>query len=55
MPALVDTTIRLLSQDPLAAHVETGRLLEVARVLDGAGGALVPERGAELLQRELVA
>jgi energy-coupling factor transporter ATP-binding protein EcfA2 len=27
---------------------------EVARALDGAGGALVPEQGAELIERELV-
>jgi energy-coupling factor transport system ATP-binding protein len=27
---------------------------EVARILDGAGGALTPEAGAELLARELV-
>ncbi|MFN8186755.1 MAG: acetyl-CoA carboxylase biotin carboxyl carrier protein [Gaiellales bacterium] len=37
MTELWDTTIRLLSQEPLARHVETGRLLEVAQVLDRAG------------------
>jgi oxaloacetate decarboxylase alpha subunit len=37
MPALVDTSIRLLSQEPLAEHVGTRRLLEVAEVLDTAG------------------
>jgi oxaloacetate decarboxylase alpha subunit len=37
MPALVDTTIRLLGQDPLAARVPTSELLSVAELLDGAG------------------
>ena len=37
MPALVDTTIRLLGQDPLAERVPTSELLRVAEVLDGAG------------------
>ena len=32
MPALVDTTIRLLSQEPLAGRVETSRLLELADI-----------------------
>jgi oxaloacetate decarboxylase alpha subunit len=34
---LWDTTIRLLSQEPLAARVGTARLLELASVLDRAG------------------
>ena len=34
---LWDTTIRLLSQEPLARHVGTARLLELAGVLDRAG------------------
>src|SRR5512132_3086979 len=37
MPALVDTTIRLLSQEPLAGRMPTADLLRVAEVLDGAG------------------
>ena len=37
MPALVDTTIRLLSQEPLAGQVPTSRLLQLAAVLDRAG------------------
>jgi oxaloacetate decarboxylase (Na+ extruding) subunit alpha len=37
MPALVDTTIRLLSQDPLAGRVQGSRVLELAGILDGAG------------------
>ncbi len=37
MTELWDTTIRLLSQEPLARHVGTSRLLEVADVLDRAG------------------
>jgi len=36
---LVDTTIRLLSQDPLAGHLSTARLLNVAERLDGLGYA----------------
>jgi len=34
---LVDTTIRLLSQEPLAGQVPTSRLLQLATVLDRAG------------------
>ncbi|MDQ3858349.1 MAG: acetyl-CoA carboxylase biotin carboxyl carrier protein [Actinomycetota bacterium] len=45
MPALVDTTIRLLSQEPLAARVPTARLLEVASVLDGARFATLEVSG----------
>jgi oxaloacetate decarboxylase alpha subunit len=45
MPALVDTTIRLLSQEPLAARVQTARLLEVAGVLDEAGFATLEVSG----------
>ena len=37
MPALVDTTIRLLGQDPLAERIPTSELLRVAEVLDTAG------------------
>src|SRR6266536_911105 len=37
VPALVDTTIRLLGQDPLAGRLPTSELLQVAEVLDGAG------------------
>jgi oxaloacetate decarboxylase (Na+ extruding) subunit alpha len=37
MPALVDTTIRLISQEPLAARVQGSRVLELAGVLDTAG------------------
>src|SRR5919202_1521058 len=39
MPALVDTTIRLLSQEPLAGRMPTADLLELAEILDGAGFA----------------
>jgi len=45
MPALVDTTIRLLSQEPLAGRVETSRLLELADILDGAGFAYLEVSG----------
>jgi oxaloacetate decarboxylase alpha subunit len=37
MPALVDTTIRLLSQEPLAGRMPTAELLRLAEVLDRAG------------------
>jgi len=38
---IVDTTIRLLSQQPLTGTISTARVLEVAEILDGAGfGAL---------------
>ena len=40
MPTLVDTTIRLLGQEPLAGRVPTAVQLEVAEVLDGAGFAV---------------
>ncbi len=36
MPALVDTTIRLLGQDPLAGRMPTSDVLAVAEILDGA-------------------
>ena len=39
MPQLVDTTIRLLSQEPLAGKVPTGELLRIAGILDRAGFA----------------
>ena len=45
MPRLVDTTIRLLSQEPLAGRVPTGELLRIAEVLDGAGFALLEVSG----------
>jgi oxaloacetate decarboxylase (Na+ extruding) subunit alpha len=44
-PALVDTTIRLLSQEPLAAGVRSGRLLELASLLDKAGFAYLEVSG----------
>ena len=37
MPQLYDTTIRLLSQEPLAGRIPTGDVLRVAEILDGAG------------------
>jgi oxaloacetate decarboxylase alpha subunit len=45
MPALVDTTIRLLSQEPLAARMQGSRVLELASVLDGAGFACLEVSG----------
>jgi oxaloacetate decarboxylase alpha subunit len=45
VPALVDTTIRLLSQEPLAARVQTARVLELAEILDQAGFAYLEVSG----------
>ena len=45
MPRLVDTTIRLLSQEPLAGKVPTAELLLLAEVLDKAGFACLEVSG----------
>jgi len=45
VPALVDTTIRLLSQEPLAGRVPTASTLELAEVLDDAGFAALEISG----------
>jgi oxaloacetate decarboxylase alpha subunit len=45
VPRLVDTTIRLLSQEPLAGRVPTAELLRLAEVLDGAGYACLEVSG----------
>ena len=45
MPALVDTTIRLLSQEPLADRMPTADLLRLAELLDGAGFAYLEVSG----------
>ena len=45
MPALVDTTIRLLSQEPLAGSVPTAEVLTLADTLDGAGFAYLEVSG----------
>ena len=37
MPALVDTTVRLLGQEPLAGRMPTADVLRVAEILDAAG------------------
>jgi oxaloacetate decarboxylase (Na+ extruding) subunit alpha len=42
---LVDTTVRLLSQQPLAGTVSTARVLEVAEILDSAGFAALEVSG----------
>jgi oxaloacetate decarboxylase (Na+ extruding) subunit alpha len=43
--ALVDTTIRLLGQDPLAESIPTSDLLRVAEILDDAGFAYLEVSG----------
>jgi oxaloacetate decarboxylase (Na+ extruding) subunit alpha len=45
VPALVDTSIRLLSQEPLAGRIETSRLLNLAGLLDEAGFAYLEVSG----------
>ena len=45
MPKLVDTTIRLLSQEPLAGKVPTGEVLRIAEILDKAGFACLEVSG----------
>src|SRR5437764_9984902 len=45
MPRLVDTTIRLLGQEPLAGRMPAGDLLELAEILDGAGFAYLEVSG----------
>ena len=37
MPVLVDTTIRLLGQEPLAGRIPTAEILRLAEILDRAG------------------
>jgi len=45
MPALADTTIRLLGQEPLAGRLPTAEQLQIAEILDGAGFAYLEVSG----------
>src|SRR6478609_11028233 len=45
MPKLVDTTIRLLGQEPLAGRMTTGELVSLAQILDRAGFAYLEVSG----------
>ena len=45
VPALVDTSIRLLSQEPLAQRMQSSRVLELAEILDTAGFAYLEVSG----------
>jgi oxaloacetate decarboxylase alpha subunit len=45
VPKLVDTTIRLLSQEPLAGQLPTAEILQVAEILDQAGFACLEVSG----------
>ena len=45
MPKLVDTTVRLLSQEPLAGALPTAEILRVAEILDKAGFACLEISG----------
>src|SRR2546423_9924193 len=45
MPALADTTVRLVGQTPLAGRLPTAEQLRVAEILDGAGFAYLEVSG----------
>src|SRR2546427_4694954 len=45
MPALVDTTVRLRGQEPLAGRLPTAEQLRIAEILDGAGFAYLEVSG----------
>ena len=45
MPALADTTVRLMSQEPLAGRMPTAELLRLADILDRAGFAYLEVSG----------
>jgi oxaloacetate decarboxylase (Na+ extruding) subunit alpha len=45
MPALADTTIRLLGQEPLAGRIPTAEQLRIVEILDGAGFAYLEVSG----------
>jgi oxaloacetate decarboxylase alpha subunit len=45
VPQLVDTTVRLLSQEPLAGRIPTGEVLRIAEILDQAGFACLEVSG----------
>src|SRR6266705_3327674 len=45
MPALVDTTVRLVGQEPLAGRLPTSEQLRLAEVLDRAGFAYLEVSG----------
>jgi oxaloacetate decarboxylase (Na+ extruding) subunit alpha len=45
MPALADTTVRLLGQEPLAGRMPTAEQLQVAEILDRAGFAYLEVSG----------
>ena len=45
MPQLLDSTIRLLSQEPLAGSIPTGEILRIAEILDTAGLACLEVSG----------
>jgi len=45
MPALIDTTVRLVSQEPLAGRLPTAAILDLAELLDSAGFASLEVSG----------
>src|SRR5437762_3372913 len=53
MPSLVDTTIRVLSQEPLAGLMPTADLLRLAELLDGAGFAYLEVSGGGVFDSDV--
>jgi oxaloacetate decarboxylase alpha subunit len=45
VPRLVDTTVRLLSQEPFTGHLPTAEILRIAEILDRAGFACLEVSG----------
>src|SRR5919204_4955898 len=50
MPALADTTVRLLGQEPLAGRLPTAEQLRIAEVLDRAGFAYLEVSGGGVFE-----
>src|SRR5918994_1565055 len=50
MPALVDTTVRLVSQEPLSGRLPTSVILALAEILDGAGFASLEVSGGGVFE-----
>ena len=54
MPRLVDTTLRLLGQEPLAGAVPTAEQLRIAEILDSAGFAYLEVSGGGCFDLSLI-
>ena len=55
MARLIDTTLRLLGQQPLAGRVPTGRVLDIAAALDQAGFHALEVSGGGCFESSIVA